>query len=186
MSLTGPLHLGSNYIDGVTNLTASGTITIAGNPVTSFPSGTRLSFQQSTAPTGWTQDTAPTTDALMRFTTSTVSSGGSQAFSTWNALTATGAHTLATTEIPAHTHTATSTDSGHQHSFVNGVLGTAGATSAIAVPGGSTQLYNPASTAISNANITTTVNANTGGGGSHTHPLTNGIYYLDFIIAVKN
>ena len=185
MTMTGPLHLGSNYIDGVTNLTVSGAITVGGSSVTTFPSGTRLSFQQSTAPTGWTQDTTTTGDALMRFTTSAVTSGGSQAFSSWNGLTVTGGHSLVVGELPSHTHTATSTDAGHGHPLVNGVLGQAGAASSIAVPGGATALYNPAATGTSYANVTTTI-GNTGSDLVHTHPLSNSVRYLDFIIAVKN
>ena len=188
MSLTGPLHLGSNYIDGVTNLTATGTIatsgaiTVAGTNVTAFPSGTRLSFQQSAAPTGWTQDTVPTTDALMRFTTGTVGSGGSQAFTTWNALTTTGGHSLSTAELAAHNHT--TNESPHTHTpTYNYLSGQNTGVPSIAVPGGATQLY--ASQAINSATTGITINSNCSG-TAHTHPLTNGIRYLDFIIAVKN
>ncbi len=145
-----------------------------------LPSGTRLAFQQSAAPTGWTKDTTLQNDSVMRFTTGTVGAGGSQAFTTWNGLTATGAHTLTTAEIPAHTHTATSTDSGHTHGLpmANGSSGSGGT--------GVATISSGLFSSIGNANITTTVNANTGGGGSHTHPLTNGVLYNDFIVAQKN
>jgi hypothetical protein len=54
----------------------------ANNPP-AFPSGTRMSFQQTTAPTGWTKDTTAAIDnSALRFVTGTASSGGSVAFTT--------------------------------------------------------------------------------------------------------
>jgi len=124
-----------------------------------FPSGTRTVFNQTAAPTGWTKDTtAGLDDSLMRIVVGSVSSGGSQAFSTWNALTATGAHTLTISEMPAH-----------DHSY------------------GSFTAVNPGSTGGSSAQLpATSTTGSTGGGGSHTHPLTNGLKYNDFIIATKD
>jgi microcystin-dependent protein len=73
-------------------------------------------------------------------------------------------HILTTGEMPSHSHTATSTDSGHTHGYTRrgGVIhqdGTASATVA-------TQDISD-TTASGTANITTTVNS-TGGGGAHT------------------
>ena len=124
-----------------------------------FPTGTRLAFQQTAAPTGWTKDTtAAINDSILRLVTGTVTpSGGSQAFSTWNALTATSAYTLETADIPSHTHTYSSSTTAASTNSKTTVAGTgAGNTGA------------------------------TGGGGSHTHGLTNGIKYYDFIIASAN
>lgn len=48
-----------------------------------FPVGTRLAFQQTTPPTGWTKETnAFYNDATLRFTTGAASVGGSAGFST--------------------------------------------------------------------------------------------------------
>jgi len=128
-----------------------------------FPASTRMVFNNTTAPTGWTKDTtAGLDDSLMRIVIGSVSSGGSQAFSTWNGLSATGAHTLVTSEMPAHTH-----------------LETVGQTA------GGITAPSPAVVSTIN-NVTTSETSSTGGGGSHTHPLTNGIKYNDFIIATKN
>ena len=125
-----------------------------------FPSGTRVAFNQTAAPTGWTKDTtAGLDDSVMRIVVGAVGSGGSQAFTTWNGLTATGAHTLITSEMPAHTHSVVTTVAGGAGFFGGNVTGGA-----------------------SNSNTSTS----TGGNGSHTHPLTNGIKYNDFIIASKN
>ena len=124
-----------------------------------FATGTRMSFQQTAAPTGWTKDTtAAINDSLLRLITGSVTpSGGTVAFSTWNAQTATGATTLSTAQIPSHSHT------------VYGA-GDAGA--------GAFSYGNPGGTDASTSA--------TGGGGSHTHPLTQGIKYYDFIIAAKD
>ena len=124
-----------------------------------FPSGTRMSFQQTSAPTGWTKDTtAAINDSMLRLVTGTASSGGTTAFSTWSAVTATGATTLSTAQMPSHNHTATA--------WYN----TGAATSQ---RGGS------------DAAATVSTDA-TGGGGSHTHSLTRSLKYYDFIIASAN
>ena len=46
-----------------------------------FPSGTRMLFQQSSAPTGWTKDTS-TNDSALRVVSGSVGSGGSVGFTT--------------------------------------------------------------------------------------------------------
>lgn len=51
------------------------------NNITVFPSGTRLLFQQTSAPTGWTKITTHN-DKTLRVVSGTASNGGSTAFST--------------------------------------------------------------------------------------------------------
>jgi microcystin-dependent protein len=70
-------------------------------------------------------------------------------------------HTLSTAEMPAHTHTATSTDSGHTHNFQTGL--TAENQDDVRTTSGSGTTD---STQTGYANITTTI-ASTGGGGAH-------------------
>ena len=48
--------------------------------VTAFPSGTRMIFQQSSAPTGWTKDTTDTNQRALRVVSGNVSSGGNLDF----------------------------------------------------------------------------------------------------------
>lgn len=78
-------------------------------------SGTKLLFQQTAAPTGWTKDTTNYNDHAIRVVTGTAGSGGNNAFSTLDA-TAVGTinssisgytanHILTTSQIPSHTHT---------------------------------------------------------------------------------
>lgn len=143
-------------------LTSNGTTWTAA-AAAAFDAGTRLAFQQTAAPTGWTKDTtAAINDSMLRLVTGTASSGGTTAFSTWSAQTATGAYTLATADIPSHTHSLVQASS-------TGTTNTTGSKG--------TQPFNQ--------NTSTTTGA-TGGGGSHTHSLTQSLKYYDFIIASKN
>lgn len=124
--------------------------------------GTRLAFNQTNAPTGWTKDTtAALNDSIMRIVTGTVGSGGSNAFSTFNGQTSVGATTLTIAQMPSHTHTLPVPFIG------NGIPNVAGSS------GGLSTQSQP-------------VSAAQGGGGSHTHTITTAIKYNDFIIASKD
>jgi hypothetical protein len=145
-------------------LTSNGTTwasTAPATPAPPFASGTRMSFQQTAAPTGWTKDTtAAINDSILRFVTGSVTpSGGSVAFSTWNAQTVTGGTTLTIAQMPAHTH-------GYPETTTSGA---AGASSGRPV-----------------SNFVTVQTQSTGGSGSHDHPLTQNIKFYDFIIAAKD
>jgi hypothetical protein len=172
---------------GGTGLTSPGT---SGNVLTSngtawvsgpggFDSGTRMTFNQTAAPTGWTKDTS-TDNAGFRLVSGSVSSGGSvdftTAFASNRAVTVTsisgsaGATTLSTPQIPSHTHTLDGV-------FLNG---SPYANRAVNNTGGNDTLR--------------TTNA-TGGGGSHDHPFSFSsgagtvnlaIKYVDLIIAQKD
>lgn len=129
-----------------------------------FPSGTRMSFNQTSAPTGWTKQTATAiNDSLLRLVTGSVSNGGSTDFSTWNASAVTGATTLSTSQLPGHNHPMT----------VN--LGN---------KGGVTTQFGTSSTGPTDTTSFSTGSA--GSGASHTHTTTNNIKYYDFIIAQKD
>jgi hypothetical protein len=69
-----------------------------------FPSGTRMPFNQTAAPAGWTKDTtAALNDTAMRIVTGAVGSGGSVAFSSaaYTSTLAVGAHVLTVAECLA-------------------------------------------------------------------------------------
>lgn len=120
--------------------------------------GTRMAFNQSTAPTGWTKDTSTAlNDSIMRIVTGTVSSGGSTAFSTFNAQNSVGATTLSTAQMPSHSH------------GVRGAILTVNTGANYSAGGGAG-----------------TSSSSTGGNGSHTHTITTDIKYNDFIIAQKD
>lgn len=154
----------------------------------SFPAGTRIAFQQSAAPTGWTKDTttAGMNDVLMRVTTGAVTSGGTQNFSTWNALAATGSTVLSSAQMPSHSHGVS--DPGHEHTY--GYTDIVGGGGTVPLDTGSTWFATAiaASTYKAGGGITTTGISvgSAGGGAGHTHPLTNGVKYFDFIVGVKN
>lgn len=140
-----------------------------------IPTGTKMLFQQTTAPTGWTKDLVHN-DKALRVVSGTASSGGTTAFSTIFAKTVTDSHTLATAEIPAHSHGVT--DPGHLHTY-----GDSTAVAGSPIGGGSyssitTQNTSSAATGIS-------IN-NAGGGGGHTHGMDIRVQYVDLIIATKN
>lgn len=159
-------------------LTSNGTTWASAIPSAEFVSGTRMTFNQTAAPTGWTKDTS-TNNAGFRLVSGSVSSGGSvdftTAFSSTRAVTvtsvsgSTGATTLSTPQIPSHTHTTTAFTSG--------------------APNDNTAFFN---TGGSNTPVSTGA---TGGGGSHNHPFSFSsgagtvnlaIKYVDLIIAQKN
>ncbi len=144
-------------------LTSNGTTWTSAAAGGGFAAGTRMSFQQTSAPTGWTKDTtAAINDSLLRLATGTVTTGGTTGFSTWAAQTVTGATTLSTTQIPSHSHTLQkAAGEGANLTQVDRGSGGSGATD-------------------------TLTTSSTGGGQSHTHSLTQSLKYYDFIIAAKD
>ena len=80
-----------------------------------FPRGTRMLFQQSSAPTGWTKDTSHN-DKALRVVSGAVGGGGSKGFSATfgrprvsGSVSSriggrTGAHRLTVAEMPSHNH----------------------------------------------------------------------------------
>jgi hypothetical protein len=123
-----------------------------------------MTFNQTAAPTGWTQDTtAALNDSIMRIVTGTVGSGGTNGFSAFNGQTVTAAYTLTIADIPSHTH-------GYE-SMSGAALG-------------SSSGYGGTSTSSPVANGRQT--GAQGGGGAHSHGITTAIKYNDFIIASKN
>jgi len=163
-------------------LTSNGTAWVSQAPAggQAFPSGTVMLFAQTSAPTGWTKNSSTGNDSALRLVTGSVSTGGSVAFSsvfvTNRAVNITsvsgsiGATTLSTPQIPSHTHTFSLADT----------------------PGspGSTR---PQKGDYSHPQSGTT--NGTGGGGSHTHPLSVSsgagdvniaVQYVDVIRATAN
>lgn len=139
-SVYAQIGAGGNAINAVGPSNLGGSTTVTGDlSVTGrisgdgwFPAGTRMLFQQSSAPTGWVKDTTHNNKAL-RVVSGSVSSGGSVGFTTAfasksvsgsinsvNATGTVGATTLTATQIPSHAHTfsgSTGTESAaHYHS----------------------------------------------------------------------
>ena len=105
--------------------------------------------------------TAAINDSILRLVTGSVTpSGGSVAFSTWNAQTVTGGTTLSVAQMPSHTH---------QRGADNPVAGLQGGNQGLV---GNTSYTSPTASA--------------GGDASHDHSLTHGVKYYDSIIATKD
>ncbi len=132
-----------------------------------FASGTAMVFSQSSAPTGWTKQTA-VNDAGLRVVSGTVGNVAGTPFSTVFAQTAVGATTLTTAQMPSHGHGVSDGAQILQNGVGSGIQGTSG----ILATG-----VNPS---------TTFSIAAQGGGGSHTHAVTLNLAYTDVIIANKN
>ena len=125
----------------------------------SFEAGTVMLFRQNNAPTGWTKKTC-IHDAGIRLVNNTISQvTTSNVFSTVFGQTSTGATTLSTAQMPAHTHTIP-----------------------IYIPGP----VSPAYALDSSAGAAGPATGSTGGGGSHTHSVSLQLNYVDMILASKN
>jgi hypothetical protein len=82
-----------------------------------FESGTRLIFQQTSAPVGWTKDATSHDNKSLRLVTGSVGSGGSVDFSVLFGRTSTDSTTPTTATMAAHNHTLNSGGVDHYHSF---------------------------------------------------------------------
>jgi hypothetical protein len=155
-----------------------------------FPAGTRMSFQQTSAPTGWTKDTTAGLDnSAMRIVTGSVVNGGSVDFTTaFASQTPTGSVTISTVSGSAGATTLTTPQiPSHTHTFLRNTGTTGGGAGSVLLGGNSPP----------NGSVTTDA---TGGGGSHTHPfsfssgsgtfsgnaINLAVKYYDFIIASKD
>jgi hypothetical protein len=159
-----------------------------------FPSGTKMVFYQASAPTGWTQDTANNDKALRVVSGSGGGTGGSMGLSvqwTHNHTVSgtTDAHTLTTSQIPAH---------GHPVYYSRESGGGKDSTGAIAIDGSApleTHTANSGSPNTVNGTLSTNAVGGTGGGGSHTHTIPTIIatttaapvpHYIDVIVCSKD
>ena len=169
-----------------------------------LPSGTRMLFNQTAAPTGWTKDaTAALNDSALRIVTGAVASGGSLAFSaafaagrvvsgttdgfaaggTVNAGT-TGATTLSVAQMPRHTHQEQGGSYGlgghYAVSVANGWSGSRPLDS-ITLPSGGNGSHTH----------TTPAHSHSFTGTAHSHTLASSslamnVKYTDLIIATKD
>jgi len=148
-----------------------------------FAAGTRLAFQQSAAPTGWTIETgAAYNNAALRIITSgTAGTGGTAEFTT--AFTSrTPAGTVATTNAGTTLSTSQYGLLSHSHDYTRTLIG-----SGSTIEDGS-PLTSTSATVNTSTESDTTVS-------SHTHTATStftgtamdfAVKYVDFIIAAKN
>ena len=172
LSAKGKIQIGDNIALNANGVVAATTITGDGSGlsgVQEFPAGTKATFVQTSAPTGFTTDTTSTlTECCLQVVNGTGGgTGGSDTFSTvfTGSKTASasapidisslslsssleaGATTLSTPQIPSHTHNATGVGGGFPNANQSGPQST----------------YNTPQ----NAN-----SGSAGGGGSHTHTIS--------------
>jgi len=97
-------------------LTSAGASAPVWATISGFPSGTVLLFGQTSAPTGYTKDTTNFNNSALRVVTGSASSGGSVDFTTAfvsQAVAGTvGSTTLSEAQMPSHTHTGSTRNSG--------------------------------------------------------------------------
>lgn len=180
------------------NITGAVTVTHTDlNTVTTpaFPSGTRMLFQQTAAPTGWTKDTT-NDDKALRVVSGTAGTGGTNALSSLDATAvgtvsssiagATASHILTIAQMPAHNHSGVV----QQREDYNP---TSGSTTQSPLGFGDTRGGSRASAS------PLTIN-NSGGGGGHSHGVGTlavtsaftgtanqlDIAYVDVIVAQKD
>ena len=160
---------------------------------TVFTSGTRMLFQQTSAPTGWTKVTSGVNNNALRIVTGSVGSGGSNGFT--NVLNSTvttsngsvSNHTLTESQIPSHYHYAFR--SGNAGQLRNGSnLSSNNYPGSGTGPGNLYETYNiTARNEVPNVGRT----SNAGSTSGHNHGFTNpnfnlNVAYQDVIIAQKN
>ena len=195
---TGSIELG-HASDTTISRVSAGVIAVEGQTLatqtyvtnslsSTIPSGTRMLFQQTAAPTGWTKDTTINNRAL-RVVSGSVGSGGSFDFdvafanrsfsgsTSSETVTGTvGSTVLDITQIPDHTHNysratagTTATASGTGTTFLRTLTSTSTATSSQGGGLGHTHTFS---------------------GGSHAHTFSGAIdmavKYIDLIIASKD
>ncbi len=164
-----------------------------GEDISSIPSGTRMLFQQTSAPAGWTKVTSGVDNRALRLVSGTAGTGGSNSFTgVLNSTVTTSngnvqGHALTTAQMPEHYHFAFR--SGNHGQRRNGSN-----MSSNNYPGsgsGASNLYEgyniSASSNVSNVGRT----SSRGSGSTHDHGFTNpnfnlNIAYTDVIIASKN
>tara|TARA_R110000796_G_scaffold82524_1_gene180902 strand:+ start:56 stop:556 length:501 start_codon:yes stop_codon:yes gene_type:complete len=142
-------------------VTFTGAVTMQSANNQGFAAGTKMLFNQTAAPTGWTKVTS-SNDVALRLTSGTVGTGGTVAFETAFASQTVPAHTLAVSEIPDHTHSIP-------------------AASALSAVNWGTMLMNNDNPARSYGET------GSPGGGSHGHgSIDLNVSYVDVIIATKD
>jgi hypothetical protein len=194
------------------NLVVTGTGTLSGRTIDALPSGTKMLFQQTSAPTGWTKDTTHDNKAL-RVVSGTAGSGGSVNFTTAFGSQNVGGTALTSAQIPGHTHTfsgsgntgdagghthtgATNSAGNHSHVYTrysalrgsptgnDTWAGTANVNTSVA----GAHTHSLSIDAVANHNHTVSVSgttSSTGGGDTHTHSLNLAVQYVDIIICTK-
>lgn len=152
---------------------------VHGNPNNAFESGTGVLFRQTAAPVGWTKSTTYN-DVALRLISGTITDGGTTAFTSVFA-----ARTIATANLPSHSHTfsgTTSTNGAHTHT-VSAAISTIDNNASVS--NGTTFSSVNDLTTSSNGDHTHTYSGTTSSVGSGT-AMDFAVQYADVIIAFKD
>jgi microcystin-dependent protein len=208
---------GNLVVDGTSTLTGNvgviGTLTIGGRLADAFPSGTKMLFNQTSAPVGWVKDTTHDNKALRVVSGTTGSGGGSVPFTTAFANQNVSDTTLTASQIPSHTHTfsgsgTTGNAGGHSHtiddpSHAHSLTAWHTAASPGSGGGGDAGQRLSGYGAVGTAGATTGISINAvgdhehsvsisgtigdqGGGTAHSHTIDLAVQYVDVIICTKS
>ena len=178
-----------------------------------IPSGTVMLFQQTSAPTGFTKITTQNNKAL-RVVSGSASTGGSNSFTSslnssktvsgttgGTAVTitgSTGSHTLATSEIPAHTHYIANTDNNFPNKLRDNTdftltadsNGGAGNNDYITIASNNNTSNLAGKTSSAGGSSGHSHNVGSLAGSSHTHSFSSSfnldVQYVDVILASKD
>lgn len=152
------------------------------------PIGTIALAGQTAAPTGWTKLTNHD-DKALRVVSGTVGSGGSSPFSTVFAKTATDNVTLATGNLPSHSHPiggSTSAGTTHAHEII-GYTGTgAGNNGPVATANGANALTLNTQGENNHTHPLPSATSTTGSGNPFTAPIDIRVQYVDVIRIQKD
>ena len=169
VQITQPMiSAGSNAANRLLAMNASNNGMVWVDPPSSqaFPSGTRMLFNQTAAPTGWTKQTGSNNVAL-RVVSGNVTPGGSDAFTTvFSSSKSTGATTLDSEQIASHRHLIITNAPGGPS------------------PNGNRQYFTPQTQGQWGPFYTNATGGGSGSASEHNHSLSNfDLSYVDVIIA---
>jgi len=197
------------YLAGVTSSIQTQLNTLSTSVSQFLPAGTKMLFQQTSAPTGWTKETSNFNDSAIRVTTGNTGSGGSNGFSTLFTGNVAGTistslsgnvdgHTLTSSEIPSHRHFIAA-NVGASYGGGGDITNSNYIAKSYQSPyGGGGEIFSYTFDGVT-TDATQGLTSATGSGGSHNHGVSGvtatstftgttsmAVNYVDVIIASKN
>ena len=194
------------YLSGVTSAIQTQLNTLTTNVAQFLPAGTKMLFQQTSAPTGWTKETSNFDNSAIRVTTGNTGSGGTVDFTTLFTGNVAGTiatsvsgtvagHALQISQMPAHRHFVFRNEIGNLDGGPGNVNTGNFACFANNSFGGGDEKYSIVATG-NEANVSlssstgSTQNHSHGWSGTATSTFSNGndlaVKYVDVIIATKD
>ena len=177
---------GTNTTQISTTAFVQAAIALIPTPTNVIPSGTRMLFQQTAAPTGWTKITS-FDNAALRVVNGAAGSGGSIGFTSAFSNRNVSDTALSTAQMPSHAHSFSGTTSGigdHNHGLPGYVSISGGGS--FGNPAGSSPIVSDTFGAGAHNHTYSGTTSSEGSGATHTHTLNLAVQYVDIIIASKD